>query len=82
MIVTVYHRKNGTFAAEIPTEEGNIVVFSYPYDHDPGHSDHYDVLRNVIRDAYGLILPPLSKTHLIDPGEEKLDVEAVGQITA
>lgn len=81
MIVTVYHRKNGTFAAEIPTEKGNIVVFSYPYDHDPGHSDPYNVLRNVIKDVYGLILPPISETNLIDPGEEKLNAEPVGLIS-
>ncbi len=82
MIITVYHRKNGTFAAEIPAEEGNIIVFSYQYDNDPGHSDQYDVLRNVMRDAYGLLLPPLSETSLIEPGEEKVIAKEVGVASA
>lgn len=72
MTITVHHLKTGTFAAEIPGETGNIVVFSSPYDHDPGHSDQYEVLRNVVRKTYGLILPPLYETHLIEPGEEKV----------
>lgn len=75
MTIKVHHRKNGTFAAEIPTGDGNIIVFSHLHDHDPGHSDQYEVLRGVLLEVYGLILPPLSEVGLAEPGDAEVVAE-------
>lgn len=80
MKLTLHHLKNGTFAAEVPTDAGNVVVFSTPYDTDPGHSDQYTVLAEVLRRTFGLNLPPISETNLFDPGEDT--VEAIQAATS
>ena len=71
MTLTLHHLPNGTFAAEVPTESGDPqIVFSAPFDDDAGRMDHYTVLAAVLLRMFGLILPPLSETHLTEPGEE------------
>ena len=71
MKLTVHHLPDGTFAAEVPTVTGEPkIVFSKPFDSDSGRIDHYTVLAAVLLRMFGLILPPLSETHLTEPGEE------------
>lgn len=71
MKLTLHHLADGTFAAEVPTESGEPqIVFSAPFDDDAGRMDHYTVLAAVLLRMFGLILPPLSETHLTEPGEE------------
>ena len=71
MKLTVHHLPDGTFAAEVPTESGDPqIVFSAPFDDDAGRMDHYTVLAAVLLRMFGLVLPPLSETHLTEPGEE------------
>ena len=71
MKLTLHHLADGTFAAEVPTESGDPqIVFSAPFDDDAGRMDHYTVLAAVLLRMFGLILPPLSETHLTEPGEE------------
>ena len=71
MKLTLHHLADGTFAAEVPTESGEPqIVFSAPFDDDAGRVDHYTVLAAVLLRMFGLILPPLSETHLTEPGEE------------
>lgn len=71
MKLTLHHLPDGTFAAEIPTVTGEPkIVFSKPFDSDSGRIDHYTVLAAVLLRMFGLILPPLSETHLTEPGEE------------
>lgn len=74
LTITVHHLKSGAFAAEVPTNEGTVVVFSTPYDMDPGHSDQYDILTEVLKRSFGMNLPPISKTRLLDPGLEEVTV--------
>ena len=82
MIVTVYHRKNGTYAAEVPGRDGNRLIFASSYDPDPGHSDQYEVLRAALLNIYGVMLPALSETGLVDPGKEMLFAEEIGPASA
>lgn len=71
MKLTLHHLADGTFAAEVPTESGEPqIVFSSPFDDDAGRMDHYTVLAAVLLRMFGLVLPPLSETHLTEPGEE------------
>ena len=71
MKLTVHHLPDGTFAAEVPTVTGEPkIVFSKPFDSDSGRIDHYTVLASALLRMFGLILPPLSETHLTEPGEE------------
>lgn len=71
MKLTLHHLTDGTFAAEVPTESGEPqIVFSAPFDDDAGRMDHYTVLAAVLLRMFGLVLPPLSETHLTEPGEE------------
>lgn len=71
MKLTLHHLPDGTFAAEVPTVTGEPkIVFSKPFDSDSGRIDHYTVLAAVLLRMFGLILPPLSETHLTEPGEE------------
>lgn len=71
MKLTLHHLADGTFAAEVPTESGDPqIVFSAPFDDDAGRMDHYTVLAAVLLRMFGLVLPPLSETHLTEPGEE------------
>lgn len=69
MTLTLHYLDDGTFAAEIPTEDGNRIVFSKSYDTDPAHSNPYAVLAAVLLSMYRIILPPISETNLIEPGE-------------
>lgn len=82
MIVTVYHRKNGTYAAEVPGKDGNVVVYASSHDADPGHSDQYEVLRAALLNVYGVMLPALSETGLVNPGKEVLYAQEIGPASA
>ena len=79
MKVTVHHFPDGTFAVEIPTESGEPqLVFSAPLDDNAGRIDHYTVLAAALLRLYGLILPPISKTKLISPGEDTVPARFAG----
>lgn len=76
MTLTLYHLADGTFAAEVPTESGEPqIVFSAPFDDDAGRMDHYSVLAHVLLSMFRIILPPISETGLIEPGEETVSVK-------
>lgn len=71
MKLTLHHLPDGTFAAELPSSNAEPhIVFSALYDSDSGRIDQYSVLAAVLLRMFGLILPPLSETHLAEPGEE------------
>jgi len=71
MKLTLHHLPDGTFAAELPSPNAEPhIVFSAPYDSDSGRIDQYSVLAAVLLRMFGLVIPPLSETHLTEPGEE------------
>lgn len=76
MSLTLHHLEDGTFAAEIPTEDGEKeIVFSSPYDDDAGRMDHYAILAHVLLTVFKIILPPISETNLKEPGEDTVRVK-------
>lgn len=71
LTLTLHHLPDGTFAAEVPTITGEPnIVFSKPFDSDSNRIDQYSVLAAALLRMFGLVLPPLSETHLTEPGEE------------
>ena len=76
MTLTIHHLPDGTFAAEIPTETGELqIVFSAPYDDDAGRIDHYSVLARVLLSVFRIILPPINETKLNEPGKDTVPVK-------
>ena len=75
MIVKVHHLKDGTFAAEIPDIERPVVVRSNVFYSVHCHEDQYDVLRTALLKFYGLLLPPMWETNLLEPGEDEVQVK-------
>ena len=76
MILKIHHLEDGTFAAEVPTAEGEPeIVFSAPYDDDAGRIDHYTVLARVLLTLWGIVLPPISETKLKEPGQDSVPVK-------
>ena len=70
----MHHLQNGTFAAEIPTPDGPALIFSSRYASDSNRESQYTILASLLRLAYGLILPPLCETKLIEPGKDEVTV--------
>lgn len=71
MTLTIRHFNNGTFAAVVPSPAGPQIVFSARYVSDSNRESQYDVLSALLKLAFGLILPPLNETKLMEPGSEQ-----------
>lgn len=71
MTLTIRHFNNGTFAAIVPSPDGPQIVFSSRYASDSNRESQYDVLSALLKLAFGLILPPLNETKLMEPGSEQ-----------
>lgn len=71
MTLTLHHLENGTFAAEVPTSAGTHIVFSSYYASDAGRESQYTILASLLRLAFGLVLPPLNETDLMEPGSDQ-----------
>jgi len=71
MTLTIRHFNNGTFAAIVPSPAGPQIVFSSRYESDANRESQYTVLAALLKLAFGLILPPLNETNLMEPGTEQ-----------
>ena len=71
MILTIRHFNNGTFAAVVPSPDGPQIVFSSRYASDSNRESQYAILAALLKLAFGLVIPPLNETKLIEPGTEQ-----------
>ena len=71
MTLTIRHYNNGTFAAVVPSPDGPQIVFSARYASDSNRESQYDVLSALLKLAFGLVIPPLNETNLMEPGTEQ-----------
>ena len=71
MTLTLHHLKNGTFAAEVPSPDGPQIVFSSNYASDSNRESQYTVLAALLKLAFGLVIPPLNETNLMEPGTDE-----------
>ena len=72
MKITIHHLKSGDFAAEVTTPDGPRLIFSSVYESDAARESPYEILSTALRRAFGIILPPLSETALLEPGSERI----------
>lgn len=74
MKLTLTSRPNGTYTVTVPTEEGNVTLFSAMWTTDAGHRDPYDAMSDLVRDVFKTNLPPLRELNFDKDGTAEINV--------
>lgn len=74
MKLTLTSKPNGTYTLTVPTEEGDVTLFSTMWTTDAGHRDPYDALNELVSDVFHTRMPPLRDLKFNANGTTEINV--------
>lgn len=74
MKLIIESKSNGTYAVTMPTEDGDVVLFSSLWETDACRRDPYETLRDLVFAVIGSRLPPLRELLFDETGRAEYTI--------
>ena len=72
--LVITSKPNGTYTVTMPTEEGEVMLFSSLWETDACRRDPYETLRDLVYSILGSRLPPLRELNFDETGRAEYSI--------